>query len=162
MIWNSNKRAVWTVWAVDLWIMWMILWMNFILCEFTTNNSGGLRNSSERLHVSFEIRRQVLRAILELGRVTAEHHVRRSCKTACGWKLIEQQFIQAALILRLPAAKHPSSWEKHCRYFSVRSKSFSFLSSQKGPAFFDEDDVCAGSWTWLQPVRFDNKIICEK
>ena len=33
---------------------------------------------------------------------------------------------------------------KHCRYFPVRSKSFSFLSSQKGPAFFDEDDVCAG------------------
>ena len=31
-------------------------------------------------------------------------------------------------------------------------KAFAFLSSQKRPAFFDEDDVCAGFRTSLQPA----------
>ena len=40
MIRKPNRCAVWTVSAVDLWIMWMIMWMNCTLCEFSWINAG--------------------------------------------------------------------------------------------------------------------------
>ena len=59
------------------------------------------------------------------------------------------------LLLQFIAGSKASIFvEKHCRSFPVRSKSVSFLSSQIGPAFFDEDDVCAGSLTHAQPVSY--------
>ena len=65
-----------------------------------------------------------------------------------GW----EQFGQAASAIRF-RQQSIHLREKNIVGPTERSKCFSILSSMKGPAFFDEDDVCAGPGTSLQPDR---------
>ena len=48
-----------------------------------------------------------------------------------------------------PAAKHPSSWEKHCESDrEIRKRASGSLARREGLTLFDEDDVYAGSWNF--------------